>query len=104
MYSTRLGIAAAAIAGLGVTAIGLAAFEEPGDAQRPPAMSKRSGGAGLPPAAAVIYKYVKMPVAQELIWQSIPWLIELPEAIQLAKAEHRPLLLWISGDDPLERC
>ena len=35
---------------------------------------------------------------------AIPWVLDLDEGIRLAKAEQRPLLLWTSGDDPLERC
>jgi hypothetical protein len=37
-------------------------------------------------------------------WRRIPWLLDLSEGIRLAKEEKRPLLLWTSGDDPLERC
>lgn len=35
---------------------------------------------------------------------AIPWLLDLGAGIRLAKAEKRPLLIWTSGDDPLERC
>ena len=35
---------------------------------------------------------------------AIPWVLDLEEGIRLAKQEKRPLLLWTSGDDPLERC
>jgi hypothetical protein len=104
MCSKRLGIAAAVIVGLGATGIGLAAFQAPGDAQGPPATSPRRDAARLPPAAAVMYKYVKLRAPNELKWQTIPWLIDLLEGIRVAKAEHRPLLLFMSGDDPLERC
>ena len=51
-----------------------------------------------------MYKYVKRRLPGELKWQQIPWLVDLPEAIRQAKAESRPILLWVSGDDPLERC
>jgi hypothetical protein len=34
----------------------------------------------------------------------IPWLLDLEEGIRRARAEKRPLVLWVSGDDPLERC
>ncbi len=40
----------------------------------------------------------------EFKWQQIPWLVDLGEGIRLAREEKRPLLLWVSGDDPLERC
>ena len=35
---------------------------------------------------------------------ALPWLLDLDEGVRLAKQEKRPLLLWTSGDDPLERC
>jgi hypothetical protein len=44
------------------------------------------------------------PVARELRWQQIPWLIDLVQGQKRAQAEGRPLLLWVTGDDPLERC
>lgn len=44
------------------------------------------------------------PPAEALRWQKIPWLTDLDEGVRLAKAEKRPLLIWASGDDPLERC
>jgi hypothetical protein len=37
-------------------------------------------------------------------WLEIPWLLDLNEGIRVAKAEQRPVLIWVSGDDPLERC
>jgi hypothetical protein len=40
----------------------------------------------------------------ELKWQQIPWVLDLAEGQRLAKTEIRPLLLWATGDDPLERC
>jgi hypothetical protein len=42
--------------------------------------------------------------AEFLRWQEIPWLTDLNEGIRVARAEKRPLLIWASGDDPLERC
>jgi hypothetical protein len=44
------------------------------------------------------------PAAEELRWQQIPWLLDLAEGQQCAQAEGRPVLLWVTGDDPLERC
>jgi len=35
---------------------------------------------------------------------AIPWLLDLDAGIRLARDEKRPLLIWTSGDDPLERC
>lgn len=37
-------------------------------------------------------------------WLTIPWLRDLGEAVRAAKVERRPVLIWVSGDDPLERC
>ena len=37
-------------------------------------------------------------------YQEIPWLLDLEQGIKLAKEEKRPVLMWTSGDDPLERC
>ena len=44
------------------------------------------------------------PAAEELRWQQIPWVIDLSEGQRLAQAERRPMFLWVTGDDPLERC
>lgn len=44
------------------------------------------------------------PSAQELQWQRIPWLTDLARGQQVAREEQRPILLWVTGDDPLERC
>jgi hypothetical protein len=37
-------------------------------------------------------------------WLNVPWLGDLNEGLRVAKAEKRPVLIWVSGDDPLERC
>src|SRR4051794_24642408 len=37
-------------------------------------------------------------------WLQVPWLLDLGEGIRVAKTEGRPVLIWVSGDDPLERC
>jgi hypothetical protein len=44
------------------------------------------------------------PIPDELRWQQIPWLTDLAEAQKQARAERRPIFLWVTGDDPLERC
>jgi len=44
------------------------------------------------------------PAPNELKWQRIPWVLDLAAAQRIAQAEHRPIFLWVSGDDPLERC
>jgi hypothetical protein len=45
-----------------------------------------------------------VPKQSETKWKQIPWLLDLDKAIKAARKEKRPLLLWVSGDDPLERC
>ena len=44
------------------------------------------------------------PTARELTWKRIPWTLSLMEAQRLANTEKRPIFLWATGDDPLERC
>ena len=44
------------------------------------------------------------PAPAELRWQQIPWLTDLAEGQRLSQAEKRPIFLWVTGDDPLERC
>jgi hypothetical protein len=47
---------------------------------------------------------VVKPTAKELAWLQIPWVLDLNAAQSTAKAERRPIFLWVTGDDPLERC
>jgi hypothetical protein len=49
------------------------------------------------------YETVK-PAEREQKWKRIPWMLDLDEALTQAKKEKRPLLLWTSGDEPLDRC
>ena len=44
------------------------------------------------------------PAAAELKWQQIPWLLDLTGGLRVAREERRPIFLWVTGDDPLERC
>jgi hypothetical protein len=60
--------------------------------------------ARLSPEAARMYACVKKTRPGELRWQQIPWLTDLREGMRRAAAEQRPLLLFVSGDEPLERC
>jgi hypothetical protein len=58
-----------------------------------------------PPAEALARRATLIkPAADELRWQQIPWLTDLAEGQKRARAEGRPILLWVTGDDPLERC
>jgi hypothetical protein len=68
------------------------------------ALAPAEGAGRLPADAAAVYTYVKKPLPGELKWQDIPWTVDLAEGMRLAAEERRPLLLFVSGDDPLERC
>jgi hypothetical protein len=57
----------------------------------------------LPDYPARAYRVI-LPRENEMRWQEIPWLVDLAAAAKLAKKEKRPLLVWVSGDEPLERC
>jgi hypothetical protein len=57
----------------------------------------------LPAAAAQLYADTVL-FPRETKYLQIPWLLDLDQGIRLAKEEKRPVLIWTSGDDPLERC
>ena len=42
--------------------------------------------------------------ADYLRWQKIPWMTDLSDGLAVAKKENRPVLLWGSDDNPLDRC
>ena len=44
------------------------------------------------------------PAPGDLKWRQIPWLTSAAEAQQLARKEQRPIFLWGSDGDPLDRC
>jgi hypothetical protein len=49
------------------------------------------------------------PNATDFRWQQIPWHTEPADALKQAKAENRPLFVWLAGGrdrdgSPLERC
>ena len=68
------------------------------------AVSRAEDTAQLPAPAARLYADTTL-FPRPTKWRdAIPWLLDLDEGIRLAKQERRPLLLWTSGDDPLERC
>jgi hypothetical protein len=56
------------------------------------------------PGQLVQLAAVVKPTAKELAWLTIPWVLDLKAAQTTAKAEGRPIFLWVTGDDPLERC
>jgi hypothetical protein len=48
-------------------------------------------------------KLIRQDPAQ-LRWRDIPWFTDAGEGIKVARAEKRPVLLFVSGDNPLGRC
>lgn len=67
-------------------------------------VSSKDDVARLPAATAQLYGDTTL-FPQATKWRdAIPWILDLDEGIRLAKEEKRPLLIWTSGDDPLERC
>jgi hypothetical protein len=73
-------------------------------AQETPSLKSGSIAEQLPAEARVVYRYVTQPLPGELRWRQIPWLLDLDEAVRRAREENRPLLLFVSGDEPLGRC
>jgi hypothetical protein len=103
MNCARSGITAAVLVGVAAAGMGSAVAQSPGPTRARTPAPQGGGGAKLSADAAAIYKHVKRRPG-ELNWQKIPWLADLPEAFQQAKAENRPILLWATDDDPLDRC
>lgn len=44
------------------------------------------------------------PTADMLRWYAVPWQHDLNEAVRQAKAENRPLFVWVADGEPLDRC
>jgi hypothetical protein len=89
-----------------VALLALAAASHPGTPARADVrpVSAKENVARLPAPAARLYAETTL-FPQPTRWRdAIPWVLDLEEGIRLAKQEKRPLLLWTSGDDPLERC
>jgi hypothetical protein len=67
-------------------------------------ISAKEDVARLPAAAGQLYADTTL-FPQPTKWRhAIPWLLDLDAGIKRAKEENRPVLIWTSGDDPLERC
>ena len=67
-------------------------------------VSAKEDVARLPIPAARLYADTTL-FPQPTKWRdAIPWVLDLEEGVRLARDENRPLLIWVSGDDPLERC
>ncbi len=66
--------------------------------------------AEVPEHAALLKKAAAIrPPAADFAWQQIPWHTDDAEALKEARAEQRPLLVWLAGGrdrdgSPLERC
>jgi hypothetical protein len=80
------------------------AREESSPIVAPPRPDSGIDACQLSAEAGVVHRYVTRPLPGELRWQQIPWLLDLDEAMRQAKDENRPLLLFVSGDEPLGRC
>jgi hypothetical protein len=61
------------------------------------------GPGKLPPWENAAYPLIHPPY-NSIPWKKAPWHTDLKTAIKEAKAEERPLMIWVSGDHPLERC
>ena len=78
--------------------------EPPHEAELPNETASGVDADRLPADAGRVHRYVTTPLPGELRWQQIPWLLDLEEGMRRARAENRPLLLFVSGDEPLGRC
>ena len=64
----------------------------------------------VPEHAALSKKALTIrPPAADFAWQQIPWHTDGADALKEARAEKRPLLVWLAGGrdrdgSPLERC
>jgi len=67
-----------------------------------------AAGAGDPPApdAQALKAMAKLVRQDEAVlrWREIPWYSDANEGLKAARSEKRPILLWVSGDEPLGRC
>ncbi len=66
--------------------------------------------AEIPEREALLKKAAAIrPPATDFVWQQIPWHTDAADALKEARAESRPLLVWLAGGrdrdgSPLERC
>jgi hypothetical protein len=67
-------------------------------------VSAKEDVARLPGPSAQLYADTTL-FPQPTRWRdAIPWGLDLDEGVRSARSEKRPVLIWVSGDDPLERC
>jgi hypothetical protein len=102
MWLTKLKVTAVRLLAVGVLAAGAGVLPQSVSVvARAPAQAK----ADFPTAGELAERAAAIkPVAKELRWQQIPWILDLAEGQRLARAERRPIFLWVTGDEPLERC
>lgn len=64
----------------------------------------------IPERAELLRKVAQVrPNRGDLRWQEIPWQTDADAALKVARAEQRPLFVWLAGGrgrdgSPLERC
>lgn len=86
--------------GLCVASAGVLTQAAPADTKP---VSAKEDVSRLPADAAQLYADTTL-FPREMKYREIPWLLDLDEGLRLARQEKRPVLIWTSGDDPLERC
>jgi hypothetical protein len=60
------------------------------------------GAASSEPMEALIARIKPKP--SEETWKMIPWLASLVDGQKMARELNRPMFVWISSEEPLERC
>ena len=105
VFSTNLKMIAVVLLAAGGVGFDAGSFSCAAMAEEGPPIEKsaRLDADRLPKEAAESYA-VLLPRAEELKYRGIPWLVDLPDAVAVAKEEKRPILIWVSGDEPLELC
>jgi hypothetical protein len=105
MFSTKLTMTAAVLLAASAVGFGADSLSSYAMAGEEPAIEKptRSDAWRLPKEATECYA-VLLPRAEELKYRDIPWLVDLADAVAVANEEKRPILIWVSGDEPLELC
>jgi hypothetical protein len=104
MFVKKWIVAVAVLTSLGTAGVGLAAGQSADAGRRPARTSWTPDATRLYGEASLLYNYVKMRRPGELKWQRVAWMTDLSEALREARAENRPILIWATDDEPLERC
>ena len=67
-----------------------------------------AGGAGDPVTAEIqaLHAMARLVRLDDAVMRQrdIPWYTDANEGLKAARQEKRPILLFVSGDDPLGRC